>query len=865
MNPEIWEKVKEIFNEAIGLSPNEREKYLNKTCGNNPEIFNEVNSLLLSYQNQDGFLDNPGKNLPVFSNKFNNDYTGQHIGPYQLINKIDEGGMGVVYLGVRADKEFDKKVAIKLIKQGPRADYIIKKFQNERQALASLDHPYIAKLLDGGTTENGIPYFIMEFVDGIPINNYCDKNNLSISNRLTLFRKVCKAVNFAHKNLVIHRDLKPSNILVTNDGNPKLLDFGIAKILDDKNSPDNTNNTKTEIWNLTPEYASPEQVMGGNITTASDVYSLGVLLYKILTGHHPYRLSNYLPAEITKVICESSPEKPSTIIHTTEELKLSDGTIKIISPEKISSVRSENINKLSKKLSGDLDNIILMAMRKEPERRYSSVEQFSVDIWRHLSGLPVIAQKDTLTYRTSKFIRRHKYGFAASMLIILLFITSIIAISWQAGIAASQRDKAKIEAEKFEKINSFLQQMLNSPDPSVDGKEVKVVDVLNNALKKLDQNMDTAPEIRASIRTSLATTFENLGLYDKAKLQYQKALDTRRMLYGETNFKTAVSIKNLAYVFVLQGDYPKAKQLYYKSINILEKLDSTKSIAYADAQNETGILLTDMGNDNEAITSFNKALPVYKENLGKESQQVASVLNNMAIANDDKGDPTSAEENYKEALKIDLKVMGKDNYELTHIYNNLAFVLVERKKYQEAINYFEKSYKIRKSAVGTNHPDFALATYNLGCTYYYVNNYKKALVLIDTAIRIWKKTLPLDHPLFGNAYFWKGKIYNSLNKPETAISFLKKSLGIRLKKQSNNKPVIARTKCELARSYMLEKKFRSAESLLLKNFKILKKAFGKDNIQVQEVEKILFDLYSKWKKPAEAEKYTTLLADTSNN
>jgi serine/threonine protein kinase len=328
------------------------------------------------------------------------------------VKEIGRGGMGAVYLAIRADELFNKQVAIKVIKRGMDTDDVLRHFRNERRILGNFDHPNIAHLLDGGSTESGLPYFVMEYVEGKQIDEYCDERCHSITDRLELFQQVCAAVSYAHRNLVVHRDLKPSNIVITKEGIPKLLDFGIAKILEIGSEE---KSTVTGILLMTPEYASPEQAQGLPVNTLSDVYSLGVVLYELLTGRDPYPFKNRTPIEIARIISETQPQIPSAVIDSL-----------------VSKTREGTQERLQKRLRGDLDNIVLMALRKEPERRYQSIDQFSEDIHRHLHGLPLTASKDALLYRTIKFIKRNKIEVGASILICLSLLGGIIVSTWQA-------------------------------------------------------------------------------------------------------------------------------------------------------------------------------------------------------------------------------------------------------------------------------------------------------------------------------------------------------------------------------------------------------------------------------------------------
>ena len=424
MTPERWRKVEEIFQTAVEIDGAGIDDFLTEACGGDAELRREVVSLL-AYESAE----------PRMGHKFQEaikgaarsisieqiepeDLIGRRIGAYRVISLIGRGGMGAVYLAERDDAQFNQQVAVKVIKRGMDTDFIRERFLRERQILAGLDHPQIARLLDGGTTDDGLPYFVLEHVAGVAITDYCEANQLSIADRLRLFRQVCGAVQHAHQKLVVHRDLKPSNILVNSDGAPKLLDFGIAKLLaPDADEP----RTRTEQRMLTPDYASPEHVRGLNVTTTADIYSLGVVLYELLTNRRLRQFKTASPAEIERAICETEPAKPSDVVN----------------------LETVSAGKMQKQLAGDLDNIVLMAMRKEPERRYQSVEQFSEDIRRHLEGLPVIARADTFTYRAGKFARRHKYAIVAIALVILSLTGGIVATTREARIARAERARAE--------------------------------------------------------------------------------------------------------------------------------------------------------------------------------------------------------------------------------------------------------------------------------------------------------------------------------------------------------------------------------------------------------------------------------------
>ncbi len=430
MTPEELGRIREIYEQVLPMNGADRQTHLNRECQGEQNIREGVEGLLKARENIPTWLDQPavGAAKPFVAPELPK-MEGRHFNGYTLIREIGRGGMGTVYLAERSDETFHRQAAIKLVLPPANSVAIIARFQQEREILASLDHPNIAKLLDAGVTEEGWPYFVMEYVDGQPIHRWCDERKLNISQRLELFRSVIDAVRYAHQHLVVHRDLKPGNIFVTNDGVVKLLDFGIAKVLA-TNSPGEALETLTLAGMMTPDYASPEQVNGTAITTLSDVYSLGVVLYELLTGHRPYRLLSAALHELTRVIAEVEPARPSDVVAISEPASSRDRTA--ITPDLVSAVREGEPSRLRKRLAGDLDSIVLMALRKEPSRRYSSVESFSEDLRRHLEQRPVHARDASPWERFQGFRRRNPGGYAAGVLIAILFLAGLAAVALQA-------------------------------------------------------------------------------------------------------------------------------------------------------------------------------------------------------------------------------------------------------------------------------------------------------------------------------------------------------------------------------------------------------------------------------------------------
>jgi serine/threonine protein kinase len=444
MTPERLHQIRALYEATIVLDPSAREAFLERECLGDADIRQEVARLLSAREHLPEWLSGPllgpaGWAFDLIT-KPTPGMEGRQLGGYRIIREIGHGGMGSVYLAERADGVYHKQVAIKLVRQGRDSAEILERFRREREILASLDHPNIARLIDGGSTEEGLPYFVMEFVEGQPILRWADERRLNVSQRLELFRSVCGVVQYAHQRLVVHRDLKPGNILVTADGTVKLLDFGIAKVVAQSPAGD-LSETATMIRLMTPQYASPEQIKDETITTLTDVYSLGVVLYELLTGHRPYQLLKASMHEMERVILEEEPTRPSDVVATTEKPAEDEPSPPPVTPETVSEVREGDLHRLRKRLRGDLDCILLTALRKEPSRRYSSVESFSEDLRRHLESRPVSAREDSLWYLASRFVRRHSMGVAAGALIALSLIGAVITATWQmrAALEAGQQ------------------------------------------------------------------------------------------------------------------------------------------------------------------------------------------------------------------------------------------------------------------------------------------------------------------------------------------------------------------------------------------------------------------------------------------
>jgi len=587
--------VARLFERALAADPGERAAVLD-ACGD-PAVRREVESLLRADEQAAGFLDLP---LPAAG-----DAADARIGPYRLVRPLGEGEVSTVHLAVRDDDAYHQRVAIKLIRPGMDSGQILQRFRQERQILASLSHPNIARLLDGGSTPAGQPYFVMEYVDGEPLDAHCEHHQLSVVRRLELFGQVCQAVHFAHRNLVVHRDLKPSNILVDADGTPKLLDFGIAKLLDPERGLESglgraelrVEPTATVARLMTPHYASPEQVRGRPVSTASDVYSLGVVLYKLLTGRRPYELASLSLSDIERVVCETAPPPPSQIARG--------------------------------RLPRDLDNIVLMAMRKEPERRYASAQELADDVRRCLEHRPVVARRDTLGYRVSSFVRRNTGAVAAAAVIGLSLLGGAIATTWQWRQAVAERTRADTQRMTAEQTLDFVVELFKPPDSRVPAHEVTAQQLLDGGAARLRGPSQQPPAIRAALKHTLGVVYRNLGDYREASMLLEQAVAERRRIPGG-DLELADSLFQLASVESDNGGHGLADLLLRQALAIRVKLLGPDDLAVADVLER---LAYNVGYNvplHDAIDDFRRVVEIRRLHLAEGDPRFVSSLAGLA-------------------------------------------------------------------------------------------------------------------------------------------------------------------------------------------------------------------------------------------
>jgi non-specific serine/threonine protein kinase/serine/threonine-protein kinase len=737
ISAERWQQIKAVLSAALDhVDPVERASYLDHACAGDSTLRREIENLL-TYEGDPGvaLLDSPAITLAPQTES--EKHARRRVGPYEIVEQIGSGGMGEVYRAIRADDQYRKEVAIKLVRTGLDTKFVIDRFRSERQLLAGLDHPNIARLLDGGTTEDGIPYFAMELIVGQPVHEYCDNRRLPTAERLKVFLQVCSAVQYAHQRLIVHRDLKPSNILVTTDGTPKLLDFGIAKIMGSTGASESAEPTSSLFRLLTPAYASPEQVKGEPVTTASDVYSLGVLLYESLSGHRPYRAHSDAPHEMARLICEFEPERPSAIIWRTEEWDPTEEAPGP-TPDSVSQVRDGTADKLSRRLRGDLDNIVLTALRKEPQRRYPSVEQLAGDIRRHLDHLPVSATRDTLRYRMAKFIARHISGVAAGVAMLLLVFAGALATLYEAHRARQNELRSERRFNDVRKLAKSLLFEVHDAIKNLPGSTPARKLIVDRAREYLD-NLSKESAGDLSLQRELAEAYDRVGLVQGQYLQnslgdtrgalasYQKAFAIRKSIADRTGdvadrLALALSYRVVANSQWALGDFEPAGRNIVSAIAISEALDRSRP-------NQWDVL-------QELSTDYEYAADIYGPGYGGGiDQKAGDTYERKALDADEallrlRPDDAGALDGYS----IDLIKYGG---------------LVERRDARGALAYYERALAIHKSLVSQTN-DLRVASglardyQSIAGVYDSLGDFRRAYENDLPALEIAKKNLETD-------------------------------------------------------------------------------------------------------------------------
>ncbi len=796
-----WEEVKRLLDVVLELPATQREAFLTAQAADEM-IRAEVEALLAAYDEADAFLEEPAGQYaaPLLDEQDQAMGEGRRAGPYRLLRSLGRGGMGTVYLATRDDEHFEQQVAVKLIRRGLDTNDVLRRFLHERQILARLDHPAVARLLDGGETEDGRPFFAMEYVEGEPIDAYCDRLRLGVTERLRLFLDVCEAVQYAHRNLVVHRDLKPSNILVTEAGQVKLLDFGIAKVLAEDEA-EALSLTQSGMRVMTPEYAAPEQVTGGALTTATDVYALGVLLYKLLTSRLPHRLGDRSLRAVERAILDAEPLPPSSAL-------TGIGAEETPTREAVSRARATSPAALRRQLIGDLDTVVLKALKKEPTRRYVTVEAFADDLRRYLGGLPVKARKDTFWYRTAKFARRHRFGVAASVLFALLLASYALTTSVQAGRVALARDQAK-------QVTAFLVDLFEVADPFTSTAEALTVrEVLARGAKRVNRELVNQPEVRGEMLAALSRVYQNLGLYDEARPLGEQALLVRRAALGDDHPDVAASLHDLADVWCYLGDYEGSDSLYARALTMRRRLFGEEHLDVAQSLHDRGLLLYYMKRQDEADAHLSGAASIRRRLLGNRHPAVAEALHSQGAVLSASGRPEAAEPLLREALTIRRAALGPDHPDVAANMTYLAGLLGKRDALDEAETLSREALALVRQRLGDDHPYVATSLLSLAALLRDQAAYDEAESLLHEALAIRQMRLGEGHPLVAESHQHFGQHFFQAGDFDAAERHYRAALNIRRRQFGYAHPDVVASISGLAET--LEKKGGHREAARLR-------------------------------------------------
>jgi serine/threonine-protein kinase len=778
----------------------------------------------------------------------------RRIGAYRVLRELGHGGMGTVYLAARADDQYQKQVAIKVVR-GLDSDEVVRYFRRERQILAALDHPNIARLMDGGTTEDGLPYFVMERVEGEPIDRYCDERKLSVQERLRLFQGVCAAVQYAHQNLVVHRDLKPSNILVDAHGVPKLLDFGLAKLLNPEIFGEAATGTALA---MTPEYASPEQARGQRITTATDVYSLGVVLYELLTGHRPYGRQARDSLQLLRAVCEEEPERPSTAVGRTEQRTLPNGAVWTTTPDAVSRTREGTPEKLRRRLRGELDNIVLMALRKEPQRRYRSVEALSEDIRRYLEGRPVTAHKATVWYRSSKFVRRNALGVGATATVFVLAVGFGVVTTVQSHKIARERDRANREAATEQRVSDFLVNLFQISDPTESrGNSVTARELLDKAVHDIEGKLQGEPAVKGTLLYTMGLVYEDLGLSTQALELTEKALAQFRSAAQPDEPAIARALLQQAVVTFHLGQYEKAEPLYREALAILEKHFGPDNPEVARALDDFGLFYQEAAKYDQAEPLHRRALAIFEKTTGPRSRDVANVLTNLANLFSLRGKYAEAETLQRRALDIQESVLGPDHPETISSLNNLATINFYLEKYDKVEELFRRVLALYEKTEGPDHPDVAIALNNLANVAQIRGDFQTAEASFQRAARIFEKAGVPEHPNALAALSNLATVYRDMGRYAEAESLQRRALEADRRTLGPDHPNVAFDLHRLASILSESGRPSEAEPLQRHAVEIIEKALGPEHPTFAVAVMVLGDVCRAQGKRAEAESLYT--------
>ncbi|MBP6773326.1 MAG: serine/threonine protein kinase [Gemmatimonadaceae bacterium] len=831
LTPERFARLQEGFERALELETASRADFLCALDAEDADLGQRLRGLLDAHAQTSRGFESP-LSLDFAMDDGVDRWIGRRVGVYDIRRRIGVGGMGAVYEGVRNDDQFRKRVAIKLLRAQTVSESAVRRFRRERQILATLEHPHIAVLMDGGVTPDGHPFFAMEYVEGEPLTTYCDARTLPISARLELFRQVCAAVQFAHQNLVVHRDLKPQNILVNADGQVKLLDFGIASLLPSAlDGAEDETLTRDGARALTPGYASPEQLLGRPIGTRSDVYSLGIVLYELLCGKRPFEVRETWRPDGERIVRTDTPARPSTAI----------------TAERLGRLSERSGDRVRARLAGDLDAIVLKALRTEPERRYGSAGELSADILNHLTGMPVSARPDSLGYRVGKLLRRRRVESLAVALTLFSMVTGSVVALRQARVADREKVRAQTEGERASEVTRFLTTMLGAANPGAFGRNVTVREVLDSAVLKAN-SVSARPALESEIRRIIGGTFLSLGEFPLAEAQYRLAVDAEGRQAPAGGRGTAVALSALSMAKEFEGEFAAADSLLRIADTLFARHGfdhNEQRISHLDAR---GRILNHLGNSQDAEPILAEALQLLRGQRPVNDSSLAASYTNLAVIQSDLGNNRSAETLMVTAVAAARRAYGTSHPHVAAILSPLASVQDRAGLPARAESTFRETISMRRKWLGDEHPDLAWSMFNLADFLLSAKRYAESAEWSRRVLVLRGNTLKDEHPIVSGSMSLLGRALDGLDSLDAGERWLRESLAVRKTVYPPGHFLIASSEGQIGAHLTLRGEYARAESMLVESERKLVAARGDAAPIVKDARTRLVTLYERWGK-----------------
>ncbi len=834
MSSERWQRLYEIFDQVVELPVEERRPALDRVCDDDAALRHAVESLLdadSAGSVMEGLLrgetESTESALPL---------TASRLGPYRILHRVGRGGMSTVYLGLRDDDVFKRQVAIKIIPWGFGNSQLAEHLRAERQILAGLDHPYIAKIYDGGTTSEGLPYFVMEYVEGLPIETYCDHNELSLTDRLRLFAKVCAAVHYAHQNLVVHRDLKPSNILVNAVGEPRLLDFGIAKVLKPDLVARDAETASHRLGVLTPHYASPEQLRGQPVTTASDVYSLGVLLHQLLTGCLPRRYEGLSRQQIDQLLATAESCLPSRVF--------APGSTSVPAAELavISRARSASPKQLHRLLRGDLDAIVAKALDNVAQRRYGSAAELAADLQRSLDHWPVVARPRTPPYLLGMLLRRRRWAILAALLLASMMVLFGWLLVEQSVRLAQERDQARLDRDQKTEIIGLVEEIFKAADPEEGDPEMTVRQALDRGGELIDRRLGGQPYVDATLRGTIGTIYLNLGLPVEAELHLRRSLDLRRELYGADSAEAADGLRALSAALREQGSYERAEELARQALALSRQRLGNEHPGIIKPLNNLVTVQCYREDFDNALVASTEALAKARQLLGEVDPELAAAVTNRAYLASQLGDQQTAVEMYRESLRVQRYLLGDDSPQVANILNNLAVALHRQRDLPAAEEIHREVLSLRRRIYAGEHPAVVHSLANLGAVLRERGELEAAEQSYREALELSSRLLGRDHSHTLRSAVGLAAALNESGEAPAAEQLLRGFLVGWRQRLAADSPFLALAEGALGECLMVQGRYQEAALLLERSHRILEQQLGSTHRRTRRAATRLADL-----------------------